>query len=98
VTRLRTNWSLIVPSVIARPGGRRHRLGEVADERAVPAVSASVSTTGMPHTADIAFYIMLAREADGPLVEPAIGNGRVALSVARATGGLLMAEGGYWRA
>jgi ubiquinone/menaquinone biosynthesis C-methylase UbiE len=39
-----------------------------------------------PMTADIAFYVELAREADGPLVELAIGNGRVAIPVARATG------------
>ena len=37
-------------------------------------------------TADVAFYVGLAREADGPLVELAIGNGRVAIPVARATG------------
>jgi SAM-dependent methyltransferase len=37
-------------------------------------------------TADVAFYLSLAREADGPLVELAIGNGRVAIPVARATG------------
>lgn len=37
-------------------------------------------------TADVAFYVSLAREADGPLVELAIGNGRVAIPVARATG------------
>ncbi|MEV1003298.1 class I SAM-dependent methyltransferase [Nonomuraea sp. NPDC050202] len=36
--------------------------------------------------ADIAFYVGLAQEADGPLVELAIGNGRVAIPVARATG------------
>jgi len=28
-------------------------------------------------TADIAFYVEVASEADGPLVEPAIGKGRV---------------------
>jgi SAM-dependent methyltransferase len=39
-----------------------------------------------PMTADIAFYVDLARQADGPLVELAIGNGRVAIPVARATG------------
>lgn len=39
-----------------------------------------------PMTADIAFYVGLARAADGPLVELAIGNGRVAIPVARATG------------
>jgi ubiquinone/menaquinone biosynthesis C-methylase UbiE len=37
-------------------------------------------------TADIAFYVALAREADGPLVELAVGNGRVAVPVAQATG------------
>ena len=37
-------------------------------------------------TADIAFYVDLARQADGPLVELAIGNGRVAIPVAQATG------------
>ena len=37
-------------------------------------------------TDDVAFYVELAREADGPLVELAIGNGRVAIPVARATG------------
>jgi SAM-dependent methyltransferase len=37
-------------------------------------------------TADIAFYAGLARAADGPLVELAIGNGRVAIPVAQATG------------
>src|SRR3954454_24347359 len=37
-------------------------------------------------TADVPFYVELAREADGPLVELAVGNGRVAIPVARATG------------
>jgi ubiquinone/menaquinone biosynthesis C-methylase UbiE len=37
-------------------------------------------------TEDVGFYVALAREADGPLVELAIGNGRVAIPVARATG------------
>ena len=37
-------------------------------------------------TADVAFYVELAREADGPLVELAVGNGRVAIPVAQATG------------
>ena len=37
-------------------------------------------------TADIPFYVELARQADGPLVELAVGNGRVAIQVARATG------------
>jgi SAM-dependent methyltransferase len=37
-------------------------------------------------TADVAFYVELARRADGPLLELAIGNGRVAIPVAQATG------------
>src|SRR5215471_9425064 len=37
-------------------------------------------------TADIPFYAGLAREADGPLVELAVGSGRVAIPVALATG------------
>ena len=41
-------------------------------------------------TADIAFYVELARAADGPLVELAVGNGRVAIPVARATGRRVM--------
>src|SRR5207249_7694466 len=39
-----------------------------------------------PMTADVPFYVNLARQADGPLVELAIGNGRVAIPVAQATG------------
>ena len=39
-----------------------------------------------PMTADIPFYVELAKAADGPLVELAIGNGRVAIPVAQATG------------
>ena len=37
-------------------------------------------------TEDVAFYTELAAEADGPVVELAIGNGRVAIPLARATG------------
>ena len=37
-------------------------------------------------TADVGFYVQLASEADAPLVELAIGNGRVAVPVAQATG------------
>src|SRR4029453_12419204 len=39
-----------------------------------------------PMTEDIALYIELASDADGPLVELAIRNGRVAVPVAKATG------------
>ena len=37
-------------------------------------------------TKDVAFYVELARETDGTLVELAVGNGRVAIPVARETG------------
>jgi SAM-dependent methyltransferase len=37
-------------------------------------------------TEDVAFYVGLACEADGPLVELAVGTGRVAIPVAQATG------------
>ena len=37
-------------------------------------------------TEDVPFYIELARGADGPIVELAVGNGRVAIPVARETG------------
>ena len=36
-------------------------------------------------TEDVPFYVELAREADGPVVELAVGNGRVAIAVARET-------------
>ncbi len=41
-------------------------------------------------TADVPFYVGLARDADGPLVELAVGNGRVAIPVAQATGRRVM--------
>jgi SAM-dependent methyltransferase len=37
-------------------------------------------------THDIPFYVELAREAEGPLVELGVGTGRVAVAVAQATG------------
>jgi predicted O-methyltransferase YrrM len=37
-------------------------------------------------TSDVAFYVELARKAGGALVELAVGNGRVAIPVARETG------------
>ena len=37
-------------------------------------------------TADIDFYVGLALQSDGPLVELAVGGGRVAIPVAQATG------------
>jgi len=37
-------------------------------------------------TEDVDFYVELAREADGPVVELAVGTGRVAIPVAARTG------------
>jgi SAM-dependent methyltransferase len=37
-------------------------------------------------TDDVPFYVELAKEADGPIVELAVGSGRVAIPVARAVG------------
>lgn len=39
-----------------------------------------------PMTEDVPFYVELAREADGPIVELAVGTGRVAIPVARESG------------
>ena len=39
-----------------------------------------------PMTADVGFYVELARTVDGPIVELAVGNGRVAIPVAQAVG------------
>jgi hypothetical protein len=38
-------------------------------------------------TEDVAFYVGLARQADGPLVELAVGNGRVAIRWRRRPAG-----------
>ena len=38
-------------------------------------------------TEDVPFYVDLAQEADGPVVELAVGSGRVAVPVARASAG-----------
>ena len=71
-----------------RPGARQRLQAAVAwiDELG-RGVRATATRNGRQHmTADVAFYVELAREADGPLVELAIGNGRVAIPVAQATG------------
>ena len=44
------------------------------------------STSFTAGDADVPFYVGLARDADGPLVELAVGTGRVAIPVAQATG------------
>ena len=41
-------------------------------------------------TEDVSFYVSLAADSDGPLLELAIGNGRVAIPVALATGRAVM--------
>jgi SAM-dependent methyltransferase len=41
-------------------------------------------------TEDVPFYVELAREAEGPVVELAVGNGRVAIPVAQAIGRRLL--------
>jgi Methyltransferase domain len=47
-------------------------------------------------TADVPFYVELARDADGPLVELAVGTGRVAIPVARATGRRVIGIDSSW--
>lgn len=48
---------------------------------------AAIYDTWAAHmTEDVPFYVELAREADGPVVELAVGNGRVAIPVAKAIG------------
>ena len=37
-------------------------------------------------TEDVDFYVELAREADGPVVELAVGTGRVAIPIAEGPG------------
>src|SRR3954452_19470921 len=44
------------------------------------------STSFTAGNADVPFYVGLARDTDGPLVELAVGTGRVAIPVAQATG------------
>jgi SAM-dependent methyltransferase len=47
---------------------------------------APVYDVWFPGVDDVPFYVSLAREADGPIVELAVGTGRVAGEVARETG------------
>jgi SAM-dependent methyltransferase len=49
------------------------------------AVDYDTWASGMP-VEDVAHYVELAREADGPIVELMVGSGRVALEVVRQTG------------
>jgi len=64
----------VIPSAITPAHDRRERF------------AADYETWSAHMTADVAFYVGLARRADGQLVELAVGNGRVAIPVARATG------------
>lgn len=47
---------------------------------------AAIYDRWFPDTTDVPFYVELARETEGPLVELAVGTGRVAIPVARETG------------
>lgn len=47
---------------------------------------AAVYDQWYPLTEDVPIYVELARESEGPLVELAVGSGRVAIPVARETG------------
>jgi SAM-dependent methyltransferase len=66
-----------------RPGGPSGMLTAVSWD---DAFSERYDEWSAPMSADIPFYCHLAQEADGELVELAVGNGRVAIPVARATG------------
>lgn len=74
-----------------RPAGRRHRhLGSGLLTAVDPgtwdeAYAERYGEWSAHMTADIPFYLGLAREAEGPIVELAVGNGRVAIPVAKAT-------------
>ena len=50
------------------------------------AVSAQYNSWSANVTEDIEFYVGLALQSDGPLLELAVGTGRVAIPVAQATG------------
>jgi SAM-dependent methyltransferase len=50
------------------------------------AFAASYDRWAAVMTEDVPFYVELAREAEGPVVELAVGTGRVAIPVARAIG------------
>ena len=63
------------------PRTRQHRAAAPRSTSHAHRKPARISTG-----ADVVFYVELARKARGPLVELAIGNGRVAIPVAQATG------------
>jgi SAM-dependent methyltransferase len=58
-------------------------MGRVSDYDAFAAVYDEFAAT---MTEDIAFYVSLADEADGPVVELAVGTGRVAIPIVERTG------------
>jgi SAM-dependent methyltransferase len=53
---------------------------------AYDAFASSYDAWAADMTEDVDFYVELAREADGPIVELAVGTGRVAIPVAERTG------------
>jgi SAM-dependent methyltransferase len=61
----------------------QHTIGPMSwDER----FAARYDEWSVDMTDDVPFYVELALEAEGPVVELAVGNGRVAIPVAQATG------------
>jgi SAM-dependent methyltransferase len=64
----------------------RHLLVTITDVSAYDAFAAIYDDWSAHMTEDVAWYVELAREADGPVVELAAGNGRVAVPVEAALG------------
>jgi SAM-dependent methyltransferase len=75
------------PNTLFSDGSRRADISREEEVKMGLGVLACVGPPGGSDTLTaVGFYIELARNADGPLVELAIGNGRVAIPVAQATG------------
>jgi len=70
--------------VSASPSLKPYRQNGVMDEYA--AFAAIYDDWASHMTEDVPFYLELVREADGPVVELAVGNGRVAVPIAQETG------------
>src|SRR6185503_177587 len=71
-------------NVCALPSVTRYSENAAMDEYA--AFAAIYDDWASHMTEDVPFYLELVREADGPVVELAVGNGRVAIPVAQETG------------
>ena len=82
---LRIHWEARVPSrPSCHPGLRQLCLNRCTSD--YDAFAAIYDEWSAPMTEDVAFYESLAREVDGPVVELAVGSGRVAVPVAEAIG------------